>query len=103
MIDHDLIALDAAHQIEALPNDLHAAQKTARIQLIVLAAMTAALPPPQVDSGREALRHAQARFQCLADHFKEIGDETLWAMSEVDAERMEKALALRPERSGGRG
>jgi hypothetical protein len=34
--DLDLIALDAAHKIEALPTDLHEAQKTARIQLIVL-------------------------------------------------------------------
>jgi hypothetical protein len=35
----DLTALGAAHQIEALPSDLHPAQKTARIQLIVLDAM----------------------------------------------------------------
>lgn len=39
--DRDQIALDAAHQIEALPSDLHENQRTARIQLIVLAAMGA--------------------------------------------------------------
>jgi hypothetical protein len=51
---------------------------------------------PLATAEREALRHAEVRFQCLADHFREIGDETLWAMSEVDAERMGKALAEQP-------
>jgi len=41
-MDRDQIALDAAHQIEALPNDLGEIQKTARIQLIVLSAIRAA-------------------------------------------------------------
>lgn len=39
--DRDQIALDAAHQIECLPSDLRQTQRTARIQLIVLAAMDA--------------------------------------------------------------
>jgi len=41
-MDRDQIALDAAHQIEALPSDLREIQKTARIQLIVLYAIRAA-------------------------------------------------------------
>lgn len=36
----DEIALDAAQQIEALPDNLHKVQKTARIQLIIFAAIT---------------------------------------------------------------
>lgn len=42
---------------------------------------------------KAALEHALVRFKCLEDHFKEIGDEALWAMSSVDADRMRKALA----------
>lgn len=44
--DRDQIALGAAHQIEALPPDLHEAQKTARIQLIVLSALTSTVHQP---------------------------------------------------------
>jgi hypothetical protein len=39
-VDRDKIALDAAHRIERLPDDLPKTQKTARIQLIVLSAMS---------------------------------------------------------------
>lgn len=47
----------------------------------------------------EALEHALVRFECLEDHFKETGDEAMWAMSSVDADRMRKALAdTRPDR-----
>lgn len=43
---------------------------------------------------KEALEHAKARFQCLADEFK--GDEcnVNWAMCSVDAERMDRALPV---------
>lgn len=51
------------------------------------------LSPPPPDAVRSALWHAQVRFQCLADHFKEVGEDALLAMSEVDAERMAKGLA----------
>jgi hypothetical protein len=41
---------------------------------------------------RDAVEHALTRFECLEDHFKEAGDEALWAMSSVDADRMRKAI-----------
>jgi hypothetical protein len=48
-VTEDAIALDAAHQIEAMPSDLHPAQKTARIQLIVLDAMRGLAPAPETE------------------------------------------------------
>ena len=48
---HDQIALDAAHEIEAMSNDLHEAQRTARIQLFVLGAIVKALAIPSAQSG----------------------------------------------------
>lgn len=57
----------------------------------ILAALSA--PVPLADAARIALEHAKTRFACLADHFKEHGEEALCVMSEVDGERMDKALA----------
>lgn len=57
-------------------------------------------PHELADHIEKALRHAEVRFQCLSDHFKEVGEEALWAMSEVDAERMGKALAATPAVGG---
>lgn len=42
---------------------------------------------------RDALEHARARFQCLADEFRDDECVVNWAMCSVDAERMERALA----------
>lgn len=55
----------------------------------------AALRSPSGSAGamREALYHAQARFECLAEDFDKAGDITSWAMCNVDAGMMFKALA----------
>lgn len=48
------------------------------------------------DGLRAAVEHARVRFECLMDEFAEGGghtDEVLQVMSEVDAERMDRALA----------
>jgi hypothetical protein len=59
-----------------------------------------AAPVPPADGARLALEHAKTRFGCLADHFRDHGEEALLAMSEVDGERMEKALAGIPSATG---
>lgn len=51
-------------------------------------------PAPSGEMGREALEHARARFECLAEEFEKAGDETSWAMCSVDADRMTRALAV---------
>lgn len=43
---------------------------------------------------REALQHAKARFECLAEDFKDDESNVNWAMCSVDAERMTRALEL---------
>jgi hypothetical protein len=40
----------------------------------------------------EALKHALARFECLAEQFEETGDTASWVMCSVDADRMRRAL-----------
>jgi len=44
----------------------------------------------------EALKHALARFECLAEQFEETGDTASWAMCSVDADRMRRALIGQP-------
>ena len=51
---------------------------------------------PAQQPDREALKHALARFECLAEQFEESGDTASWAMCSVDADRMRKALAPQP-------
>lgn len=51
--DADAIALNAAQLIECLPSQLHECQRTARIQLLVLDAIKAALSLPVKATGRE--------------------------------------------------
>ena len=57
----------------------------------------AAPPSPPAAQMREALRHAQVRFECLADEFEKAGDTASWAMCRVDAGRMFKALSALPK------
>jgi len=57
----------------------------------------AAPPSPPAAQMREALRHAQVRFECLADEFEKAGDTASWAMCRVDAGRMFKALSADTE------
>ena len=54
-------------------------------------------PSPPAAQMREALRHAQVRFECLADEFEKAGDTASWAMCRVDAGRMFKALSALPK------
>jgi len=49
------------------------------------------------DPIRDALYHAKARFECLADDFEKSGDTVQWAMCSVDAERMDRALKSHAE------
>lgn len=57
------------------------------------AALSAPVPP--ADAARIALEHAKTRFACLVDHFKEVGEEALCVMSEVDGERMDMKMVRR--------
>jgi hypothetical protein len=69
-------------------------------------------PAPGCDSGSpspasngepatvEALKHALARFECLAEQFEETGDTASWAMCSVDADRMRRALIGQPSSNG---
>jgi len=62
-----------------------------------LVPLYAAPPSPPAAQMREALRHAQVRFECLADEFEKAGDTASWAMCRVDAGRMFKALSALPK------
>jgi len=42
----------------------------------------------------EAIKHAKARFECLAEDFQVDKNNVDWAMCSVDAERMTRALDL---------
>jgi hypothetical protein len=50
---------------------------------------------------KEALEHAKARFECLAEDFKDDECNINWAMCSVDAERMIKALTVSNQESIG--